>query len=378
MGKTSEEAHDKFKEPADLVSITGQNKMPDFLTKLKTLNDMAKASKVENKKSYAPKGRYLWDSWMLKDEQNGKPLYRLFHLDAPDNGDPESRHKNARIRQAISTDMKSWQDVGPAINTGEKGTWDEGNAMWTGNVYKKDNGEYMFLYTAADKEDDMLFQRVGLARSKDGVKWEKEDKPFLEPDGKYYETTEKDSPIVRAWRDPTIVKDEENGKYNMYITAKTKDGDPTYRGCIALATADEIDGKYEAQPPVIAPGYYAQMEVPQVIQKNGKVYMFFSSMEKDYNPEWAEKIGGPQTGLHCFVGDSLKGPFKPLNGNGVVTGSKDNLYTVKLMPDPKRDGEYVATGWYMEDKPGQKAMTLSQPMKVDWEGDNIKIDTQSV
>jgi len=302
-----------------------------FFAKIKKPGYMSKRIKIEDKKSYGPEGRYLWDSWILKDEFKGQTIYRLFHLDAPDNGNPESRHKNAVIRQAVSTDMKSWQDVGAAIKTGAPGAWDEGFAMWTGNVYKKENGEYVFFYTASDPNDKMLYQRVGLARSKDGENWKKDDKPFLEPDGKYYETTEKESPIVRAWRDPSVVKDDETGKYNMYITAKTKDGDPTYRGCIALAVSDEIDGKYETQPPVLAPGLYAQMEVPQIIKRNGKVYLFFSSMEKDYNPEWAEKIGGPQTGLHCFVGNSLKGPFEALNGTGIVTKSIDNLYTVKLM-----------------------------------------------
>jgi len=314
---------------------------------------------------------------MLKDEVNGETVYRLYHLDAPVTKDPDDRHRKAIIRQATSTDMKNWNDLGTALGSDDKGSWDIGKAIWTGNAYKKDNGEYVFFYTAADAEDEMLYQRIGLARSKDGVHWEKETKPFNEPDGKYYETTETDSPICRAWRDPEVVKDEKSGKFNMYITAKTKDGDPTYRGCIALLTSDELDGKYEAQPPVIAPGLYAQMEVPQVVKKNGKVYMFFSSMEKDYNPEWADKIGGPQTGLHCFVGDSMTGPFEPLNGNGIVTKSEDNLYTVKLMPDPKRDGEFVAVGWYMEDKPGQKAMTLSRPMKVNWDGDNIQIDTKN-
>lgn len=325
-------------------------------------------------KSYCPEGRYLWDSWVLKDEINGEILYRLYHLDAPDNGDPESRHDIAAVRQAISKDLINWKDIGPTFMSGPKGSWDDG-PIWTGNVYKKDNGEYLFFYTARNHRDGQ-FQRIGLATSEDGVTWERSDKPLSVPDGTWYETMEI-SPVYRAWRDPFVIKDEKNGKYLMYITAKTKNGHETYKGCIALAVADNIEGPYEVKPPVLAPGLYAQMEVPQIIQKDGKVYLFFSCQEKDYNPEWAEKTGGPQTGLHCFVSDSLYGPFTPINGTGIITGSKDNLYTVKLIAHPGREGNFLAIGWYMENKNTQKALTLSGPMEVLWEHDRIKIKVEN-
>ena len=106
----------------------------------------------------------------------------------------------------------------------------------------------------------------------------------------------------------------------MYFTAKTKDGDPKYKGCIGAATADNFEGPYEAQPPVLAPGKFAQMECPQVVRKNDKVYLFFQSWENDYSPEWKRKVAGrgPQSGLHCYVGESLTGPFEPLNNHGAA------------------------------------------------------------
>ncbi|MFP4498309.1 MAG: glycoside hydrolase family 68 protein [Vulcanimicrobiota bacterium] len=360
----------KNDNPRDGISLN--NRTSSLQNKISRLRQLAFTSKVKDKKSYAPEGRYLWDSWILKDDTADPPCYRLFHLDAPDNGDPESRHHIASVRQAVSTDLKNWKDLGPTLEPGKKGEWDD-KAIWTGNVYKKENGEYLFFYTGRNERDDQI-QRIGLARSEDGINWKKEEKPILEPDGRWYETDEP-SPIYKAWRDPEIVKDEKSGKYLMYFTAKTKDGDEKYKGCIGLAQADNLEGPYEALPPVLAPGKYAQMEVPQIIKRNDKVYLFFSSMEKDYNPEWADKIGGPQCGLHAYVGDSLKGPFKPLNGDGVITGSKDNLYTVKFLEDPENPDEFVAMGWYMEDKDGQKGFTLSKPLPVKWEGDNISIET---
>ena len=330
-----------------------------------------RAAAEEDIPSYAPEGRYLWDSWILVDEVDGEKIYRLYHLDAPDNGDPDSRHDKASIRQAISKDLINWEDLGTTFSSGPDGAWDDG-PIWTGNVYKVAQEEYLFFYTARNHRDGQL-QRVGLAKSADGINWERSDKPLVVPDSRWYETIEI-SPIYRAWRDPAVVKDEERGKYLMYITAKTKEGHEKYKGCIALAVADNIEGPYEVQAPVLAPGLYAEMEVPQIIQRDGKVYLFFSTWVKDYAPDWAEQIGGPVTGLHCFVGESLYGPFEPLGGTGVVTGIKDNLYTVKLVPDPEREGEYVAIGWYIEDEDGEKGLTLARPMKVIWEGDNITIE----
>ncbi|MEQ8173310.1 MAG: family 43 glycosylhydrolase, partial [Candidatus Eremiobacterota bacterium] len=249
-------------------------------------------------KSYCPEGRYLWDSWVLEDNIDGEKIYRLYHLDAVDNGNPESRHDIASVRQAISKDLVNWKDLGPTFLPGPAGSWDDG-PIWTGNVYKKNDGTYLFFYTARNHRDGQ-FQRIGLARSENGVTWERSDKPLVVPDGTWYETMEI-SPVYRAWRDPFVIKDEKSGKYLMYITAKTKYGHDIYKGCIALAVADEIEGPYEVKQPVLAPGLYAQMEVPQIIEKEGKVYIFFSCQEKDYSPEWAEKTGGAETGLHCFI-----------------------------------------------------------------------------
>ena len=373
----------------DKVTLQKTEGEPLLEKEIPKLQDMAKNTEVRSFGSYAPENRFLWDSWIFPDKvdsgnmeslrektgmdlKEGDKIYRLYHLDAPKSDDPDDRHEIAHVRQAVSTDMKGWKDVGSALDSGPEGAWDDG-PIWTGNIYKNEKGEYLFFYTGRNKRDGEL-QRLGMAKSKDGINWDRAEKPLLEPDGRYYETTE-DSPIFKAWRDPCVVKDEQSGKYLMYFTAKTKDGDEKYKGCIGVAQSDNLEGPYESLPPVLAPGKFAQMEVPQVIQKNGKVYMFFSSMEKDYNPEWSKEVGGPQNGLHCYVGDSLKGPFKPLNGDGIVTGSKDNLYTVKLIDDPDRPGEFVAYGWYMEDKGGQKGLTLAQPMRVDWNGDDIKIDT---
>lgn len=340
---------------------------------------------LPRKQGYAPEdGSFLWDSWVAERPEGG---FQLYHLSAPADPDPNSRHDRAQIRTAFSRDLRTWQDTGFALQSGPPGSWDDG-PIWTGCTLCEKGTTYLF-YTGRNQRDGQT-QRIGLATSKDGRSWERPDHPLLEADGRWYETNE-ESPVYRAWRDPYVVRDPDSGKYCMFFTAKTKDGDPTYRGCIGLATADQLEGPYQVQPPVLAPGHYAQMECPQVIERDGKWYLFFSSDVKDYSPDWAARIGGAQTGLHAYVGDSLRGPFRPVNQNAVVSGTDSNLYAVRLVNDPQRPGQHLALGWFTSDRncampatgPAvggacgatlqvhEKAFTLSEPRPVRWEGERV-------
>lgn len=353
----------------DVVSLRGKRTEDADLQSMNRLRVMAQTTVPPAPDTYAPAGRFLWDSWIMADTRTQPPVYRLYHLDAPQTPDPEERHDQARIRQAISTDLRHWTDVGEALGPGPSGAWDD-KTIWTGNVYPTDDG-YRLFYTGRNHRDGQM-QRIGLATSPDGVHWTRGETPLLEPDGRWYETRE-EGPVYKAWRDPAVVIDSATGTPIMLFTAKTRDGDPRYKGCIGTARAASLDGPYDAGPPLFAPGRYAQMEVPQIIERDGKVYLFFSCWAADYAPDWAAQAGGAESGLHAYVADRLEGPYVPVNGNGVVTRTEDNLYTVKMMPDPERAGEYVAMGWYVNDRPDQRALTLSPPIPVIWEGDRIAL-----
>ena len=293
-------------------------------------------------RGYAPENRLLWDSWFMQDKDG----YRLYHLDAPMDPDPETRHERAQIRTAFSKDLVNWKDDGFALKSGPRGSWDDG-PIWTGSTYKED-GTYYKFYTGRNHRDGQT-QRIGLAKSTDGINWERGEKPLLEADSRWYETDE-ESPVYRAFRDPFIVKNPEDGKYLMYFTAKTKGGDPTYRGCVGLATADSMEGPWEQKPPVLAPGSIAEMECPQVLKKNDKWYMFITTKGANYSPERTEKVGSQQTGLHGWVSGSPTGPFEPVRGDGVISGNDSNMFSTRLVEDKDRPGEYNALGWYMGDR----------------------------
>ncbi len=316
---------------------------------------------------YAPAGRFLWDSWFLPLAEG----YRVYHLDAPLDSDPESRHDRAQIRTAVSQDIVHWNDEGLCLPSGPDGAWDDG-PIWTGSTLLEAD-RYALFYTARNQRDGPL-QRIGLALSKDGVHWDRSNKPLLEADTRWYETDEP-SPVYRAFRDPFVLWQDELQRYLMYFTAKTRDGDPTYRGCIGLATAPALEGPWEQEAPVLAPGHFAEMECPQVLERDGQWYLFFTTKASNYSASWAAHVGSSQTGLHGYRGPSPRGPFQPIRGHAVIAGNNSNLFSVRFLEQDK------ALGWYMSDRTvsldgcerEERAYTLSPPYRVSWDQDGPTI-----
>ncbi|MGH9672833.1 MAG: hypothetical protein ACRD44_06590, partial [Bryobacteraceae bacterium] len=83
-----------------------------------------------------------------------------------------------RIALARSRDGRAWRRHGSAVlDTGPRGSWDERAAA---DPYVIRTGDYFYLYYLG--EDRARRQRLGVARSGDGVRWEKlRTNPVLEP-----------------------------------------------------------------------------------------------------------------------------------------------------------------------------------------------------
>ncbi|MDQ2946151.1 MAG: hypothetical protein M3Y27_09465 [Acidobacteriota bacterium] len=111
-----------------------------------------------------------WDEWGVADpyviEDSGS-LY-MFYLGM-------DRAQRQRLGVATSTDGASWTKLrsNPVLELGSFGTFDESGlgepAVWASN------GFYWMLYTGRDHAEN---RRLGLARSTDGVHWEKRPEVF--------------------------------------------------------------------------------------------------------------------------------------------------------------------------------------------------------
>ena len=82
----------------------------------------------------------------------------------------QDRARRQRLGVARSQDGVQWQKVrsGPILELGELGAFDETGlgepAIW------QEQGSYWMLYTARDPRE---YRRIGLARSQDGVRWQR-------------------------------------------------------------------------------------------------------------------------------------------------------------------------------------------------------------
>jgi predicted GH43/DUF377 family glycosyl hydrolase len=96
-------------------------------------------------------------------------VFYLFYLG-------QDRARRQRLGVARSTDGIVWTKLraNPLLELGEAGAFDENGlgepAVWFSN------GSYWMLYTGRDRNE---YRRMGLARSQDGVQWEKLASPVL-------------------------------------------------------------------------------------------------------------------------------------------------------------------------------------------------------
>jgi beta-fructofuranosidase len=92
---------------------------------------------------FSKDGHWVWDFWVADDGA----LFHLFYLHAPASlGDPDLRHRNARIGHATSTDLTDWTDHGTVLEPGAAGDLDA-SATWTGSVVRADDGSWRMFYT---------------------------------------------------------------------------------------------------------------------------------------------------------------------------------------------------------------------------------------
>lgn len=343
---------------------------------------------------YSPPRKYAWDFWLVRQDRE----YHLFHLQASRSLPAEARHLRATVGHAVSRDLKRWTYRGTILAPGKHGEWDD-RSIWTGSILPH-RGRYYLIYTALRRSDQFI-QRIGLAVSDDLERWEKHPaNPVLAADPRWYETRWGGPLRVEDWRDPYLY--EEGGKIHAFITARTRvpgevspwrlagayaqellyaktplgnrgypPGPLSGRGCIAHATSLDFV-RWEVGPPVFSPGKYQFMECPQVVRAEGRTYLLFSALRGLYTREWARECGGGQTGAHAYCARDLRGPWSPVNGSGVVLGTRSGCYGTKLVEG--RDGGWVALSW-LERAPGRAGFCgrISRPRPVRIEGERIRI-----
>ncbi len=308
--------------------------------------------------------RWLWDFWLVTD--GGE--YHLFHLQAPITRDgPDARHWQVSIGHAVSADLVSWRRLPDALAPGPPGDWDD-FTTWTGSIVRH-GGEWCLLYTGTCRAERGLVQRIGLATSTDLVGWHRHpDNPVLELDPTWYEPLDLALWHDQAWRDPWVFRDASDGTFHALITARANHGRPGTRGVIGHATSPDLR-QWTVRPPISEPGGFGHLEVPQLVELDGRWFLLFSGPGTDGVPPG----GGPEgIGTHYLVGDGPLGPFSWARHHVLLTDQRGTWYGGKLVTAP--GGELVMLAWRNLDQDGRFAGELSDPFPVRVEGGHLRVD----
>jgi levansucrase len=143
---------------------------------------------------------------------------------------------------------------------------------------------------------------------------------ILEGDGVVYAATagEEAAPgRMSGFRDPAYFRDPADGAEYLTFTATAAASGVDHDGVVGIARTSTAG--WGALPPLITGiGVNKELERPHVVVRDGRYYLFFTTHHWTFAPG----RGGPE-GLYGFVADRLAGPYRPLNGSGLVFGNPE-------------------------------------------------------
>ena len=296
-------------------------------------------------------GEFVWDFWTAYDEDGRR--HHLFYLHAPDSlGDPELRHRNARVGHAVSDDLREWTVLGDALPDPVPASFDE-LASWTGCTVRGDDAWWMFT-TGLSHSDDGRVQRIGSARSEDLVTWER-TQLLLSADPAHYQLTS-DAWVEEAWRDPWVMRGDD-GRWHMYVTARDASGLPGC-GVVGHAVSDDLT-TWEVLPPLSSPtGRFEWMEVIQVVQVEDRWVLLFSCL--------ATEMPGAPAGSGGVWSVPVEGPGSPVDMGAAVRLADETLYVGKVVHDR---GSAYFMAFHNQGPDGAFVGGLIDPVPVTWRAD---------
>ena len=124
-----------------------------------------------------------------------------------------------------------------------------------------------------------------------------------------------------AWRDPFVFRDRKHGRWHMLFAAKAAmpAGPPIATVGHAIAQDDDLE-QWELQPPLQLPRHYRQLEVPSLVHRPGRYYLFVSTQNRPEETDNAAK----QAAFRGYVAPSLLGPWE------FIYGETDLIYGHKI------------------------------------------------
>lgn len=265
-------------------------------------------------------GRLYWDMWPVQDAAGhraaiaGRALWMA--LTAPDRGDPALRHFEAKIHWIERRDG-AWHDLGPVLPEACVPYERE----WAGSALL-DAGVLTLFFTAAGSaaRPGGYSQELWSASATIGADGWPQDwsapAPLVAGYGPHYmpaDAHEGEPGRIKAFRDPAFFRDPADGNEYLAFTASLAGSQSEFNGAFGLARRTSL-GWVLAPPCLHAEGVNNELERAHLVFHEGNYYAFFSTQTATF----AEGLRHAPGGLYGMVADSMAGPWRPLNGTGLV------------------------------------------------------------
>lgn len=320
--------------------------------------------------------RYYWDMWPVQHPDG--TIARLgdrdmwMALSAPDRNDPGARHFEADIRW-LERSPSGWVDHGPVLPRDPAPYERE----WAGSALL-DAGRITLFYTGAGTSErpggyqQRLFE-ASAPVAHDGTigEWTR-PKPSiasLTPEYCAADAHAGEPGRIKAFRDPAFFRDPTGGTDYLVFTASLAGAVSDHNGAVGIARRDE--GGWTLLPPLVhADGVNNELERAHVVCREGHYYLFWVTQRSTFSPE---VTAGP-TGLYGMVAEVLAGPWRPLNGSGLVLTNP--------LDDPDRAYSWFVTAEgivasFVDDPAGTGFAGVPAPLLcLDFRGDRVCLADQ--
>ncbi len=217
---------------------------------------------------FRPKDQWIGD--MIPFFWRGE--YHLFYLPRA----PEARHCWGHI---VSQNLLEWKELPDAIAPSNEPNAPDAVGCWTGSVVEHE-GLFHCFYTGFNPKSRYP-QTICHAVSDDLIHWSKDEaNPILVPDERWYEPQD--------WRDPFVFFNPEANEFWMLICARDKRVAFERRGCVALATSQDLQN-WQVHEPLWSGGICWAAECPDMFRLDSCWYLVYSHGVTRYR--WTEKLG---------------------------------------------------------------------------------------
>lgn len=265
----------------------------------------------------------VWDMWQIA-YADGRTVMAggrswWFFLATPRFADPDMRHDAARIR-LTSHGADGWHDHGDTFPDG----FTPGSREWSGSAVLAEDGVTLRMYfTATGRRggprsfEQRLFESRGrFLPGETRVEDWAVPVESVANNGTLYAPADQTTAVddrIKGFRDPGYFRDPADGaEYLLFVGSA---GGAVFDGVVGAAR--RIDGRWSLVAPLVeAIGTNSELERPHVIVRDGRYYLFWSTQAKRFAPG----LVAP-TGLYAMIADSMAGPWRPVNGTGLVAAN---------------------------------------------------------